>query len=168
MDTWGTAITFVLKMEGGYSTDPNDPGGETNFGISKKAYPDLDIKNMTVEQAQDIYKNDFWQACDCDSLPAPFAIALFDTAVNQGTREAIRILQISLGGTANLVAVDGIMGDATITATHKADPKVIKKFLAERMAAYARLMAAKQNLLVYAVNWSFRVISLATLLAGGN
>ena len=37
-DLFDAAVSYVLKWEGGYSNDPDDPGGETNFGISKRAY----------------------------------------------------------------------------------------------------------------------------------
>ena len=55
------AIPIVLENEGGYVNDPADPGGETKYGISKRSYPALDIKNLTVEQATAIYLRDFWQ-----------------------------------------------------------------------------------------------------------
>lgn len=160
-DDWNQAIDFVLKMEGGSEAenDPNDPGGSTKFGISKKAYPGEDIAALTLERAKELYRLDYWQACRCDELPSDFAIAVFDTAVNQGVGKAKRLLQIALG-----VTVDGVIGDKTLAAAHKAGPRQVKKFLAERLAAYARLMAEHQNLLVFAVNWSFRVISLAELL----
>ena len=54
--TFETAIAFVLNEEGGYSNDPRDPGGETNFGISKRAHPQVDIKNLTLEEAESIYR----------------------------------------------------------------------------------------------------------------
>ena len=156
---WKDAIAFVLEQEGGYTLDPNDPGGETNFGISKKAYPNEDIKNMTVDRASQIYERDYWIPCHCDQLPAPFAIAVFDTAVNQGTGTATKILQRALKLTA-----DGIIGPNTLNAANSAGPRAVKLFLAERLASYARLMAAQSNLLVFAVNWSFRVVSLAELI----
>jgi lysozyme family protein len=156
------SIAFVLKMEGGYTLDPNDPGGETNFGISRKAYPSLDIKNLTVEKAKEIYIADYWRPCHCDELPFPFAISVFDTAVNQGVGKAKRILQIVLG-----VTVDGIIGSQTIAAAFRADHRVIKLFLAHRMAEYARIMAANQNLLVFATNWFYRVLALAEIVFDG-
>ena len=52
--TFEEAVKSVLKHEGGYVNDPKDPGGETNFGISKRAFPDLDIKNLTEEDAIEI------------------------------------------------------------------------------------------------------------------
>jgi len=156
---WDRAIEFVLKMEGGYTLDPNDPGGETNFGISKKAYPSVDIKNLSVDEAKGIYRRDYWTACECDQLASPFAIATFDCAVNQGVGKACRLLQIALG-----VTVDGTIGDKTVAASFKADPRTAKKLLAERLAEYARLMVANPNLLVFATNWAFRVVSLAELI----
>lgn len=158
MDIWETAIAFVLKQEGGAEGehDPNDPGGFTKFGISSKAYPNISVATLTLEDAKAIYRRDYWEACRCDELPPAFAIAVFDTAVNQGVGKAIRLLQIALN-----VTVDGVLGSKTITAAHKADRYRVKKFLAERLAAYARLMSEKPNLLVFAVNWSYRVVSLA-------
>lgn len=155
---WEKAIAFVLKMEGDYTLDPNDPGGETKYGISHKAYPSLDIKNLTIEQAKEIYQRDYWQACRCDELPSGFALCVFDTAVNQGVGKAKRILQMALE-----VDVDGIIGDKTISAAFKAKPSRVKKYLAIRLAEYARLMAHNNDLLVFAINWSYRVLSLAQL-----
>ena len=157
---WETAIEFVLNMEGGYTLDPKDPGGETKYGISKKAYPLLDIKNLTVEAAKEIYKRDYWQECHCDELPSAFAISVFDTAVNQGTGKAKRLLQITLD-----VDVDGIIGNKTIAAAFKAGPNLAKRFLAYRLVEYSKLMASNQNLLVFALNWSNRVLSLAEIIA---
>lgn len=64
------AVEFVLAYEGGYVNDPNDPGGETNFGISKRAYPNVDIKNLTREDVIDIYRRDYWDRCRCGELPS--------------------------------------------------------------------------------------------------
>lgn len=157
---WGTAIAFVLKMEGGAEAElnANDRGGLTKFGISQKAFPKLDIKALTVEDAKTIYRRDYWETCKCDELPAAFAIAVFDTAVNQGPGTARRLLQVALD-----VDVDGIIGEKTITAAHKASPYRVKKFLAERLAVYARLMVGDHSQLANAVNWSYRVLSLAEL-----
>jgi len=58
-DNFERCIAFVLRHEGGYVNDPRDPGGETKYGISKRAYPGLDIKNLTEEQAKEIYRQDY-------------------------------------------------------------------------------------------------------------
>lgn len=62
------AVAFVLRHEGGYTNDNRDPGGETKFGISKRAYPSLDIKNLTEEQAKVIYRRDYWDRAGCGDL----------------------------------------------------------------------------------------------------
>lgn len=86
------AIEFVLRWEGGYSNDPNDPGGETKFGISKRSYPELDINKLTLKKAKEIYYQNYWLKCGCDTLPFPFNIVVFDTAVNMGRRRAMEFL----------------------------------------------------------------------------
>lgn len=83
------AFDLVIGHEGGYVNDPQDPGGETKFGISKRAYPNLDIKNLTIEQAREIYLRDYWLGAGCDHIAdAAMAILLFDCAVNQGIARA--------------------------------------------------------------------------------
>lgn len=82
------ALQFVLEREGGYVNDPADPGGETNLGISKKAYPNIDIRNLTPELAGILYKRDYWDAAGCDSLTPGMALVVFDTAVNCGVTRA--------------------------------------------------------------------------------
>ena len=84
------SLAFTLKWEvgdkpnGGYTNDPDDPGGETKWGISKRYHPDLDIKNLTPEQALQIYATEYWDACGCDSIDFPYCTVVFDTAVNPG------------------------------------------------------------------------------------
>lgn len=77
------ACKFVLDHEGGYSVDPNDPGGETNFGISKRYHPDVDIKNLTQMDAARIYFDEYWMKL-ADTLPFPLDIAVMDSSVNPG------------------------------------------------------------------------------------
>ncbi len=156
---WERAIEFVLKEEGGYTVDEHDNGGETNFGISKRSYPNVDIKNLTVEEAKEIYQQDFWHACHCDELPAGLDIAMFDAAVNQGTGGAIRCLQIALGN----LTVDGIMGDATKEAAFKASPTITRRFMAQRMVRYIRIIMKDNTQEVFADNWSNRLMRLAQI-----
>ena len=83
-DYFPAAFAIVVGLEGGYVNDPRDPGGETKYGIAKRAHPELDIKNLTLEQAQDIYRREYWNAAACDMHPWEDAICTFDCAVNQG------------------------------------------------------------------------------------
>ena len=82
------AMAFVRKWEGGYVNDPDDPGGETKYGISKRAYPQEDIKNLTRERAEFLYKRDYWDPLDLDKYPQDKAIVLFNVAVNMGKERA--------------------------------------------------------------------------------
>ena len=87
-----SAIGRVLGREGGFVDDPVDRGGKTKFGISQRAYPKLDIANLTEQQAAAIYKRDYWDAINADSLPEGVREMAFDAAVNQGvqwTKEAL-------------------------------------------------------------------------------
>lgn len=87
-----SAFEMVIGTEGGYVNDPHDPGGETKYGISKRAYPDLDIENLTLEQAKDIYLRDYWGPAGCGAaMDDALATLLFDCAVNQGVFRAKQI-----------------------------------------------------------------------------
>lgn len=171
--SWEKSIAFVLDQEGGYTNDPNDSGGETMFGISRNNWPKwdgwttvdafrsspgfpeiLNANSDLLAMAKTFYQKEFWQACQCDSLPWPIDLCVFDTAVNEGIGEAARILQILLG-----VAADGIIGDATITAAFK-NPPSAKHYLMKRLTAYARVILAKPNDMVFADNWHKRVLDL--------
>lgn len=88
MSFFDAAFSIVIGEEGGYVNDPHDPGGETKFGISKRAYPNLDIKNLTLEDAKAIYKRDYWDVMGCDALSWEMALIAFDAAVNQGVGAA--------------------------------------------------------------------------------
>lgn len=82
------AVAFVLRHEGGYTNDNRDPGGETKFGISKRAYPQLDIKGLTVAEAKEIYRRDYWDRAECGSLDWPLCLVHFDSCVNLGVSRA--------------------------------------------------------------------------------
>lgn len=85
------AVEFILREEGGYNCNPQDPGGETKYGISKRAYPNEDIANLTVDKAKAIYRRDYWNPLGLDSVKFGPALVLFDCAVNQGVKRAMQI-----------------------------------------------------------------------------
>lgn len=87
----------VMLSEGGYVNDPKDPGGETKFGVSKRAYPNLDIYNLTLDDAKTIYRDDYWDKCNCDDLPNGVSVMVADFAYNSGTSRAVKCLQKCLG-----------------------------------------------------------------------
>lgn len=126
------AVERVLRAEGGYVNDPADPGGETKYGISRRAYPALDIAALTEDDARAVYRRDYWDACRCDLLPAPLDWLVFDAAVNQGVQAAGKMLQGAVG-----VAVDGKIGPATVAAAKRADAEAPARFMTLRAMRYA-------------------------------
>lgn len=157
---WAVAIEFVFKEEGGANGElvAGDKGGYTKFGISSAANPDINVPDLTREGAEDLYRKRYWQACRCDELPSPLAIAVMDAAVNQGVKGAGKCLQIALG----LNVVDGIIGDVTVSAAHKAS-NVARRFLVQRMVRYARTMMKDPTQEVFAENWASRLMRCAEL-----
>lgn len=125
-----TCLSELLIHEGGYVNHPRDPGGETNFGISKRSYPREDIRGMTRERAGQIYRRDFWDAVKGDDLPAGLDLVAFDAAVNSGASRGARWLQQALG-----VEADGKIGPKTIAAAKAADAaRVVRAATDARMA----------------------------------
>ena len=142
------AVEATLSHEGGYSNDPYDRGGETNFGISKRAYPKIDIKNLTREQAIAIYHADYWLKLQCDSLPTTINAKVFDIGVNSGLHRAVTLLQVALNaynGNAAL-KIDGAMGQKTIGAASLAVSTLLLRFLnATQAGFYTGLVGARPN-----------------------
>ncbi len=97
MGDFDKALDFTLSWEGGYSNDPVDPGGETNFGISKRAYPNVDIKALTRESASAIYERDYWKGGGCHLLPWSLNACHFDACVNHGPGRAAGFLKMAKG-----------------------------------------------------------------------
>jgi hypothetical protein len=93
MSNFTKVIEFVLSHEGGYVNHKDDPGGETNMGISKRAYPNLDIKNLKKQQAVEIYKRDYWDKAGCEKLEFPLAACHMDASVNCGIGRAAKFLE---------------------------------------------------------------------------
>lgn len=132
-------INRVLSHEGGYVNNPKDPGGETRWGISKRSYPNVDIKNLTRGAAIELYRRDFWIKPKIAELPAPLAFQVFDAAVNSGTSRAIKWLQHALG-----IVPDGVWGPATDQALEwmKGDDEALAvalKYVSTRLVFYTDL-----------------------------
>jgi len=127
------AIPITLANEGGYVNDPNDPGGETKYGISKRRYPNLDIKNLTVADATAIYLRDFWLFGGLVSQAV--ANKMFDMYVNM-EHAVIKIAQSIIN-----VPVDGVYGPHTETAINASDPVLFLPNLKAHLATHYRAIA---------------------------
>ncbi len=147
------AFEVIIGHEGGYVNHPNDPGGETKFGISKRAYPNVDIKNLTLEGAKAIYERDYWQAIQGDKLPYGIAVQVFDAAVNHGVRQAVLFMQRALK-----VDDDGVLGPKTIAAAWNMDEEVFRaRFNAQRLRFFTNLNDVQWS--TFGKGWVRRVAS---------
>lgn len=140
-------LTNTLELEGGYSNDPVDRGGETNYGITKNVYQSwlkkhnltpTSMKNISLEDAQKIYDEYYWQPIQGNKLPPILAQQLFDYAVHSGPRQAIRDLQKILG-----VKVDGIMGPKTLSAIQSSDPNQLAEQLLSARESFLHNLVKK-------------------------
>ena len=149
---------WILQAEGGLVDNPNDPGGLTKYGISQAAFPELDIRALTPEQAIAIYATNYWEPAKCPALPPPLALVHFDAAVNCGVGQAARFLEQAVG-----VTVDGIVGPITIAAAWKATDAV-EAYFAVREAFYRRLAQANPAEGVFLDGWLNRLENLKAFL----
>jgi lysozyme family protein len=133
--TFEVAIERTLGIEDGYVNNPGDPGGETKWGISRRSYPNVDIKNLTREQAKSIYLRDFWMPVVTTVSSPALQYQVLDAAVNHGMGNAVRMLQCAAG-----VAQDGHWGPiskAKLEAMDPADSQIL--FIAAREEFWASL-----------------------------
>jgi len=161
------ALERVLFREGGYVNDPLDRGGETKFGISKRAYPGLDVANLSLKDARAIYKRDYWDRLLLDEVEHPeIAEKIFDVAVNMGRGAAIVILQRALNllaGTTGRSAlrVDGLMGPATLDAANHwcgKDPDALQEAVRGfRFMRYVEIVSKRPDQARFVRGWLKRV-----------
>lgn len=144
------AFTRLLGHEGGYVNDPRDPGGETNWGISKRAYPAVDIKALTQDGAKAIYRRDYWAPVRADELPDLVRFDVFDAAVNHGVIQSAKWLQRAAGANP-----DGVIGAQTVAAARAAGTQLAAHFNGHRLQFYTD----SGNWTVYSKGWARRVAS---------
>ena len=159
--TFDQAFERLIGHEGKFTNDRQDRGnwttgvigkGElkgTKYGISAMTYPDLDIKNLTLVQAKQIYKRDWWDKINADQINPALVFQVWDFAINAGMGTAKRKLQLAVG-----VLDDGIIGNLTIQAINKAELNdILLKFNAERLKYYTSLSTWPR----YGKGWTLRV-----------
>lgn len=147
--TFDDAFDALIGHEGGYVNRPNDPGGETNYGISKRAYPLVDIRALTLDQAKAIYRRDYWEPAGCSKVPGAVRFDLFDMAVNSGIKTAVKTLQTAAG-----IDADGIIGPATLKALGQITPSALQaRFNGTRL----RFMTALPTWPAFGKGWARRI-----------
>ena len=144
-------IEKVLEHEGGLVDDPKDAGGLTNMGISQRAYPDEDIRGLTVERAKELYKRDYWDRYRTGDLPDRLRHIYVDMCINMGGGRAIKILQEACNSkNATKIDVDGGIGPATIKAASNVEPFRLRAY---RVMFYAELVMKKPEQERFWVGW---------------
>lgn len=144
MNKFETAFQELIGNEGGYKAEKTDrmdwTGGKigigilkgTKFGISAGTYPELDIKNLTLDEARNIYKRDWWDRFKGDAMPYEIGFQVFDSEVNHGRRTGVKFLQKALGFKED--DTDGLVGNVTLTAVSKAnEDQLLLRYLAVRL-----------------------------------
>lgn len=176
MSNFERALKKVLKYEGGYVNDPDDPGGETYKGISRKNWPNwdgwkwIDAKRLGTADlcVKDFYCDNFWLKLKCHQIQSQsVAEILFDAGVNMGRRPAVRLLQQASNSiytnprpVIGVLAVDGLIGSKTLGRINSQDAKILtNKFLFERVLFYWNLCFKKPVMFKYLKGWTNRVMS---------
>lgn len=148
------AFERLIGHEGGYVDHPDDPGGETNWGITLRTARSAgyvgSMRNLTREQAKEIYRTEYWDRAKADQYDGAIAFQLFDAAVNHGIGQSIRFLQRAVD-----VADDGVVGRITLAAVHALSvTDVLSRFNAERLEFYTKLSTWPS----FGKGWARRVV----------
>ena len=156
-ENWIKCLETILHHEGGYVNHPKDPGGETNLGVTKRVYEDFggtkDMKDLTRQDVEPIYKKNYWDRVKGDHLPAGLDLCVFDFGVNAGTGRAAKYLQTLIGTVA-----DGGIGPNTLKTLDSHIQKngvenTIKSYQAERQKFYESL----DTFATFGKGWTRRV-----------
>jgi lysozyme family protein len=152
-------LALMLAHEGGFVNHPQDPGGMTNLGVTKRVWEEwvgheVDEKQMralTPETVAPLYKRKYWDAVRADDLVDGLDYCVFDVAVNSGPGRAIKFLQSCVG-----VAADGGFGPATLAAVKKSEEdsaRLIEMYCAKRL----EFLQSLKTFETFGKGWSRRV-----------
>ncbi|SNR99291.1 Glycosyl hydrolase 108 [Humidesulfovibrio mexicanus] len=158
-------FTLGPSIEGGFSDNPNDPGGATNHGVSIRAHrEDIgdkdhdgdidadDVKLLTLEDAKAIFQADYFAPCNAGQLPAPLALMVVDFAYNSGVRVACKKLQERLGVTA-----DGKVGPHTLAVGNALSPNILRSVINAYAAARIDYLEGLSGWPIFGGGWESRV-----------
>ncbi len=158
-------MKHIFTWEGGYVDHPNDPGGATNFGITRKvlaqwrgkpSIPKQEVKDLTIQEAADIYRANYWNKILGDELPPSIAFLMMDAAVNSGPGRAIKTLQHSVGALGKRIKVDGAIGPNTLRAVRSVDEeKLLNEYVVRRGVFYGGL----RTFTTFGLGWARRLVS---------
>lgn len=161
MDYLDQSLDWLLEEEGGWSNHPADRGGATMYGITqgtynawrkKKKRPAQSVRNISKEEARELYNEEYWLAASCDKLPWPISYLTFDAAVNSGVTRSVKWLQQGLH-----CSPDGRIGPKTLDAAKNVvqagDTKSLLSIVDARVEFLARLVQNKPSQAVFLLGW---------------
>jgi lysozyme family protein len=166
---YARSLQVILRAEGGYVDDPNDPGGATNQGITQAVYdswrrgqglPSRPVLGIDPGEVRQIYLERYWTPARCDELPGPVALVHFDCAVNAGVEQAALTLQRAAGVTA-----DGVIGPVTLAAARARPPlELVDEMMFQRLRYYRAIAIRKRadgrDLRAFLPAWVGRLLDL--------
>lgn len=162
-DRFNKAMHFVQVVEGGFFNHPNDPGGFTNMGLTQRDYPNLDLKNLTREHANNIFYRDYWLKSSADKLPYPAFISYFDCVVNTGLSRANKILQESIK-----TKQDGVVGPITLSLIKDINPNDLAIKIADnRQKFYERIAGRNKKFNSFLKGWTRRTKAIKEYIKTG-
>jgi len=141
MNNFKECLELVLKSEGGWVNNPNDPGGETNLGVTKRVWeeyvghPVESLKNLTKEDVAPLYEQKYWRPTYCEVLPRGLSLLIFSMGINAGSGRGVKLLQSCIGCVA-----DGVIGPRTMELIKSANvADLIQKYSDARRDYYKSL-----------------------------
>ena len=157
------ALDHVLVHEGGWANHPRDPGGATMKGVTLATFrrhygrgrSKTDLRNITDKQLQKIYKEGYWDKCNCDKLPKGIDYAVFDAAVNSGPSRSAKWLQFAVGA-----KQDGGIGPITLAKVKKHKPVQVTNELCDRRLSFMRSLSTWST---FGKGWERRVESVRSV-----
>ncbi len=168
MSGFNQALPVILKHEGGYVNDPDDPGGATNKGIIQKTYDawrrskglrQKAVRGISDNEVESIYHERYWVVGKCDALPWPASLAHFDACVNHGPKNAAKLLQRAAG-----VTDDGAIGPLTLAAVAAMNRRpLVNGMLWARLAFYEAIARRRPASRKFLLAWLSRVNHLREL-----
>lgn len=161
---FNVCFKILIEKEGGYSDDPSDSGGRTKYGISQASYPNVNIIKLTLEEAKNIYFKDFWLAYKCEQIKDESLVSLyFNSCVNMGGRQSVKLLQKALNYFSPNVKIDGTIGQQTIFAISNLSSAQIAHLISlyqlELSKHYLALVNFKSSNLKFLKGWLNRILN---------
>lgn len=156
-ENFDKALPLVLAHEGGFADHPMDPGGATMKGVTLTTFrrhfgsnkTKTDLRNITDEQLEQVYRSGYWDKCRCDALPSGVDYAVFDAAVNSGPGRAAVWLQIAVGAVR-----DGGIGPNTLSRVFIHEAKAIINDMLDHRLAFLRSL---RTFATFGRGWTRRV-----------